>query len=159
MEFYNDPQEGKLREVQQYMRFWAWSQRERKRTGINPLYRMMMSVRNSEEELKKIEKKVKDKSEESLRSDLVLGRTIPILAIEKHLIAEKVDRIMNDPELWRGHYRDKEVLVSFYLDKSANWKGCNESIHPFSKLLRIPRWKVKNVVRSSLMYFSSLYGE
>lgn len=51
MEFIGDPQEDKLRTMQEFLRFWAWSQKERRRTGVNPLYSLMMSVRNAEEEL------------------------------------------------------------------------------------------------------------
>ena len=160
MEFLGDPQEEKLRTMQEFLRFWAWSQKERKRTGVNPLYSLMMSVRNAEEELKRIEQKVADKDNpNAARRGLTLGKPIPITRIEKQLIARKVDAIMNDPELWRGHYRDKEVLVKFYLDRSASPFGCNESVKYFSKSLRVPRWQVKNMVRSAILYFSTLYGD
>lgn len=147
MEFLGDPQECKLREMQQYLRWWAWSQKERKKTGINVLYPLMMSVRRTEE------------TEKNVRRGLVLDQKIPMTRIEKQMIARKVDAIMNDPELWRGHYRDKEVLAMFYLDPSANPRGCNESVKVFSKSLRVPRWQVKNMIKSALIYFSTLYGE
>lgn len=146
MEFLGDPQEYKLREMQQYLRWWAWSQKERKKTGINVLYPLMMSVRRTEE------------TEKNVRRGLVLDQKIPVTRIEKQIIARKVDKIMNDPELWRGHYRDKEILAMFYLDPSANPRGCNESVKVFSKSLRVPRWQVKNMIRSALIYFSTLYG-
>ena len=147
MEFLGDPQEYKLREMQQYLRWWAWSQKERKKTGINVLYPLMMSVRRTEE------------TEKNVRRGLVLDQKIPVTRIEKQMIARKVDAIMNDPELWRGHYRDKEVLAKFYLERSANPMGCNESVKVFSKSFRVPRWQVKNMIRSALAYFSTLYGE
>lgn len=147
MEFLGDPQEYKLREMQQYLRWWAWSQKERKKTGINVLYPLMMSVRRTEE------------TEKNVRRGLVLDQKIPVTRIEKQIIARKVDAIMNDPDLWRGHYRDKEILAMFYLDSSANPRGCNESIKAFSKSFRVPRWQVKNMIRSALAYFSTLYGE
>lgn len=160
MEFIGDPQESKLRTMQEFLRFWAWSQKERKRTGVNPLYSLMMSVRNAEEELKRIEQKVTNKDNpNAARRGLTLGKPIPITRIEKQLITQKVDKILSDPELWRGHYRDKEVLVKFYLDRSASPFGCNESVKAFSKSFRVPRWQVKNMIRSALMYFSTLYGE
>lgn len=160
MEFFDDPEEAKLRTMQEFLRFWAWSQKERKRTGINPLYSLMMSVRNAEEELKRIEQKVAEKDNpNAARRGLTLGKPIPMTRIEKQMIASKVDRIMNDPELWRGHYRDKEVLASFYLDSSANARGCHESVKALSKALRIPRWEVKRAVRTALIFFSTLYGE
>lgn len=160
MEFIGDPQEEKLRTMQEFLRFWAWSQKERKRTGVNPLYSLIMSVRNAEEELKRIEQKVADKDNpNAARRGLTLGKSIPMTRIEKQLIARKVDKIMNDPDLWRGHYRDKEVLAMFYLDPSANPRGCNESVKAFSKSFRVPRWQVKNMIRSALAYFSTLYGE
>lgn len=160
MEFIGDPQESKLRTMQEFIRFWAWSQKERKRTGVNPLYSLMMSVRNAEEELKRIERKVADKDNpNAARRGLTLGKPIPMTRIEKQLIARKVDKIMNDPELWRGHYRDKEVLAKFYLERSANPMGCNESVKVFSKSFRVPRWQVKNMIRAALLYFSALYGE
>lgn len=146
MEFLGDPQEYRLREMQQYLRWWAWSQKERKKTGINVLYPLMMSVRRTEE------------TEKNVRRGLVLDQKIPVTRIEKQMIARKVDAIMNDPELWRGHYRDKEVLAKFYLERSANPMGCNESVKVFSKSFRVPRWQVKNMIRSALIYFSTLYG-
>lgn len=160
MEFLGDPQEDKLRTMQEFLRFWAWSQKERKRTGVNPLYSLMMSVRNAEEELKRIEQKVADKDNpNAARRGLTLGKPIPMTRIEKQLITQKVDKILSDPELWRGHYRDKEVLVKFYLDRSASPFGCNESVKAFSKSIRVPRWQVKNMVRSAILYFSTLYGD
>lgn len=73
----------------------------------------MASVRNHEAELKRIEKKVADKSNpKAARRGLTLGKSIPMTRIEKQLIARKVDAIICDLELWRGHYRDKEVLAS-----------------------------------------------
>lgn len=160
MEFIGDPQESKLRTMQEFIRFWAWSQKERKRTGVNPLYSLMMSVRNAEEELKRIEQKVAEKDNpNAARRGLTLGKPIPMTRIEKQLITQKVDKILSDPELWRGHYRDKEVLVKFYLDRSASPFGCNESVKAFSKSFRVPRWQVKNMVRSALAYFSTLYRE
>ncbi|HIU85186.1 MAG TPA: hypothetical protein IAC66_07475 [Candidatus Aphodousia gallistercoris] len=159
MEFFGDPQEEKLRAMQEFLRLWAWSQKERKRTGINPLYSLMVSVRNAEEEIKRIEQKALDNNPNAARRGLTLGKPIPMTRNEKQLIAHKVDSIMNDPELWRGHYRDKEVLAKFYLDSSANPKGCNESVKLFSRSMHVPRWQVKNMIRSALLYFSMLYGE
>ena len=160
MEFFDDPEEAKLRTMQEFFRIWAWSQKERKRTGVNPLYSLMLSVRNTKEARKKAEDKVSDECEEqTIRKGLVLGKTIPMLAQEKQLIAMKVDKIMNDPDLWRGHYRDKEVLAMFYLDDSANPVCCNESVKRFSAKVKIPRWQVKRTLRSALLYFATLYGD
>lgn len=160
MEFIGDPQESKIRTMQEYIRFWAWSQKERKRTGVNPLYSLMMSVRNAEEELKRIERKVADKDNpNAARRGLTLGKLIPMTRIEKQLIARNVDKIMNAPELWRGHYRDKELQATFYLHPSANPRACNESVKVFSRTLRMPRWQVKNVLRTALLYFSTLYED
>lgn len=160
MEFLNDPQESKLRSMQEFLRIWAWSQKERKRTGINPLYSLMMSVRNAEEELKRIEQKVADKDNPNAAwRGLTLGKPIPMTPIEKQLIARKVDKIMNDPELWRGHYRDKEVLASFYLERSANWRGCNELERAFCRQFRVRKGEAKQMLRGAILYFSTLYGE
>ena len=160
MEFIGDPQEEKLRTMQEFLRLWAWSQKERKRTGVNPLYSLMMSVRNAEEELKRIEQKVADKDNPNAAwRGLTLGKPIPMTRIEKQLIARKVDKIMNDPELWRGHYRDKEVLAKFYLERSANPMGCNESVKDAAITFRVPRWQVKNMIRPALAYFSTLWGD
>lgn len=160
MEFLGDPQESKLRTMQEFLRFWAWSQKERKRTGVNPLYSLMMSVRNAEEELKRIEQKVADKDNpNATRRGLTLGKPIPMTRIEKQLIARKVDKIMNDPELWRGHYRDKEVLAAFYLERSANWRGCNELERAFCRQFRVRKGEAKQMLRGALLYFSMLYGE
>ena len=160
MEFIGDPQEEKLRTMQEFLRFWAWSQKERKRTGVNPLYSLMMSVRNAEEELKRIEQKVADKGNPNAAwRGLTLGKPIPMTRIEKQLIARKVDKIMNDPELWRGHYRDKEVLAAFYLDRSANWRGCNELERAFCRQFRVRKGEAKQMLRGALLYFSTLYGE
>ena len=160
MEFIGDPLEDILRAMLEFLRLWAWSQKERKRTGVNPLYSLMMSVRNAEEELKRIEQKVADKDNPNAAwRGLTLGKPIPMTRIEKQLIARKVDKIMNDPELWRGHYRDKEVLAKFYLERSANPMGCNESVKVFSKSFRVPRWQVKNMIRPALAYFSTLWGD
>lgn len=160
MEFIGDPQESKLRTMQEFIRFWAWSQKERKRTGANPLYSLMMSVRNAEEELKRIERKVADKDNpNAARRGLTLGKPIPMTRIEKQLIARKVDKIMNDPELWRGHYRDKEVLAAFYLERSANWRGCNELERAFCRQFRVRKGEAKQMLRGALLYFSMLYGE
>lgn len=146
MEFLGDPQEYKLREMQQYLRWWAWSQKERKKTGINVLYPLMMSVRRTEE------------TEKNVRRGLVLDRKIPVTRIEKQIIARKVDAIMNDPDLWRGHYRDKEILAMFYLDQSANPRGCNEHERVFAKRFRVYRGRAVSMIRSALWYFSTLYG-
>ena len=82
MEFIGDPQEEKLRTMQEFLRFWAWSQKERKRTGVNPLYSLMMSVRNAEEELKRIEQKVADKDNlNAAWRGLTLGKPIPMTRI------------------------------------------------------------------------------
>lgn len=160
MEFIGDPQEEKLRTMQEFLRFWAWSQKERKRTGINPLYSLMMSVRNAEEELKRIEQKVADKGNPNAAwRGLTLGKPIPMTRIEKQLIARKVDKIMNDPDLWRGHYRDKEVLAAFYLERSANWRGCNELERAFCRQFRVRKGEAKQMLRGALLYFSTLYGE
>lgn len=158
MEFLGDPQETELRTVQFYLQFWAWSQQERKRTVINPIWRMMMSVRQSEEALKKIETKVKENNKNDVRRGLVLGKTIPILAIEKQMIASKVDRIMNDPELWRGHYGDKEALLMFFLDSNSNSKGCNQSLRTFASKKKIYRGEAREILRRALLFFSTLYG-
>lgn len=147
MEFLGDPQEYKLREMQQYLRWWAWSQKERKKTGINVLYPLMMSVRRTEE------------TEKNVRRGLVLDQKIPVTRIEKQMIARKVDAIMNDPELWRGHYRDKEVLAAFYLERSANWRGCNELERAFCRQFRVRKGEAKQMLRGALLYFSTLYGE
>ncbi len=147
MEFLGDPQEYKLREMQQYLRWWAWSQKERKKTGINVLYPLMMSVRRTEE------------TEKNVRRGLVLDQKIPVTRIEKQLIARKVDKIMNDPDLWRGHYRDKEVLAMFYLDPSANPRGCNEHERLFARRFRVYRGMAREMLRGALLYFSTLYGE
>lgn len=147
MEFLGDPQEYKLREMQQYLRWWAWSQKERKKTGINVLYPLMMSVRRTEE------------TEKNVRRGLVLDQKIPVTRIEKQMIARKVDAIMNDPELWRGHYRDKEILATFYLDRSANCRGCNELERAFCRLFRVRKDEAKRMLRVALSYFSLLYGE
>lgn len=155
-----DPQEEKLRTMQEFLRLWAWSQKERKRTAVNPLYYLMASVRNHEAELKRIEQKVADKNNpNAARRGLTLGKSIPMTRIEKQLIARKVDAIMCDSELWRGHYRDKEILATFYLHPSANPRGCNESVKVFSRALRMPRWQVKNVLRTALLYFANLYED
>ena len=160
MEFIGDPQEEKLRTMQEFLRFWAWSQKERRRTGVNPLYSLMMSGRNSEEELKRIEQKVADKGNPNAAwRGLTLGKPIPMTRMEKQLIARKVDKIMNDPELWRGHYRDKEVLAAFYLDRSANWRGCNELERAFCRQFRVRKGEAKQMLRGALLYFSTLYGE
>lgn len=160
MEFLGDPQEEKLRTMQEFLRFWAWSQKERKRTGINPLYSLMMSVRNAEEELKRIEQKVADKGNPNAAwRGLTLGKPIPMTRMEKQLIARKVDKIMNDPELWRGHYRDKEVLAAFYLDRSANWRGCNELERAFCRQFRVRKGEAKQMLRGALLYFSALWGD
>lgn len=160
MEFLGDPQEEKLRTMQEFLRFWAWSQKERKRTGINPLYSLMMSVRNAEEELKRIEQKVADKGNPNAAwRGLTLGKPIPMTRMEKQLIARRVDKIMNDPELWRGHYRDKEVLAAFYLERSANWRGCNELERAFCRQFRVRKGEAKQMLRGALLYFSMLYGE
>ena len=146
MEFFGDPEESKLRLMQEYLRIWAWSQKERRGTGVNVLYPLMMSVRRIEN------------SEKNVRRGLVLGQRIPMSSMEKHQIAMKVDKIMNDPELWRGHYRDKEILAKFYLDKTANPLGCNESVKAFAKQFKVPRWQVKNMLRLSVLYFAVIYG-
>ena len=146
MEFFGDPQEYKLREMQQYLRWWAWSQKERKKTGINVLYPLMMSVRRTEE------------TEKNVRRGLALDQKIPVTRIEKQIIARKVDAIMNDPDLWRGHYRDKEILAMFYLDQSANPRGCNEHERVFAKRFRVYRGRAVSMIRSALWYFSTLYG-
>lgn len=160
MEFLGDPQEEKLRTIQEFLRFWAWSQKERKRTGINPLYSLMMSVRNAEEELKRIEQKVADKGNPNAAwRGLTLGKPIPMTRMEKQLIARKADKIMNDPELWRGHYRDKEVLAAFYLDRSANWRGCNELERAFCRQFRVRKGEAKQMLRGALLYFSALWGD
>ena len=160
MEFIGDPQEENLRTMQEFLRFWAWSQKERRRTGVNPLYSLMMSVRNAEEELKRIEQKVADKGNPNAAwRGLTLGKPIPMARIEKQLIARKVDKIMNDPELWRGHYRDKEVLAAFYLERSANWRGCNELERAFCRQFRVRKGEAKQMLRGALLYFSTLYGE
>lgn len=160
MEFLGDPQESKLRTMQEFIRFWAWSQKERKRTGVNPLYYLMASVRNHEVELKRIEQKVADKNNPNAAwRGLTLGKPIPMTRIEKQLIARKVDKIMNDPELWRGHYRDKEVLAAFYLERSANWRGCNELERAFCRQFRVRKGEAKQMLRGALLYFSMLYGE
>lgn len=160
MEFIGDPQEEKLRTMQEFLRFWAWSQKERRRTGVNPLYSLMMSVRNAEEELKRIEQKVADKGNPNAAwRGLTLGKPIPMTRMEKQLIARKVDKIMNDPELWRGHYRDKEVLAAFYLDRSANWRGCNELGRAFCRQFRVRKGEAKQMLRGALLYFSALWGD
>lgn len=160
MEFIGDPQEEKLRTMQEFLRFWAWSQKERRRTGVNPLYSLMMSVRNAEEELKRIEQKVADKGNPNAAwRGLTLGKPIPMTRMEKQLIARKVDKIMNDPELWRGHYRDKEVLAAFYLDRSANWRGCNELERAFCRQFRVRKGEAKQMLRGALLYFSALWGD
>ena len=95
MEFIGDPQEEKLRTMQEFIRFWAWSQKERRRTGVNPLYSLMMSVRNAEEELKRIEQKVADKDNpNAARRGLTLGKPIPITKIEKQLIGGTLGKII-----------------------------------------------------------------
>lgn len=160
MEFLGDPQEEKLRTMQEFLRLWAWSQKERRRTGVNPLYWLMASVRNHEAELTRIEQKVADKNNpNAARRGLTLGKSIPMTRIEKQLIARKVDAIMCDPELWRGHYRDKEVLASYYLDQSANWRGCNEMGRAFCRQFKVRKKEANEMLRKALIYFSILYGE
>ena len=147
MEFFDDPEESKLRLMQEYLRIWAWSQKERRRTGVNVLYPLMMSVRRIE------------KSEENVRRGLVLGQQVPVSRVERQQIAMKVDKIMSNSELWRGHYRDKEVLAMFYLDSSTNSRGCNEHERIFAKRLCLSRWQVKPILRPSLLFFfEALFG-
>ena len=129
MEFIGDPQEEKLRTMQEFLRFWAWSQKERRRTGVNPLYSLMMSVRNAEEELKRIEQKVADKDNpNAARRGLTLGKPIPMTRIEKQLIARKVDKIMKDPDFCRGHHRDKEAVSMYIIRIRANTREMDEHV-------------------------------
>lgn len=150
MDFYGDPFAERLNTLHEFFRWWAWSNHERKKTGINVLYPLMMSVRNTEEHQKDIE--------ENVRRNLVLGQPIRVPAIERHLIANRIDKIINDPELWHGHYSDRLVLVCYYLDKTANTRGCGQSVRHFSKAFKVPHFRVKPMVRTALIYFSSLWA-
>lgn len=150
MDFYGDPFAEQLNTLHEFFRWWAWSNHERKKTGINVLYPLMMSVRNTEEHQKDIE--------ENVRRNLVLGQPIRVPAIERHLIANRIDKIINDPELWHGHYSDRLVLVCYYLDKTANTRGCGQSVRHFSKAFKVPHFRVKPMVRTALIYFSSLWA-
>lgn len=150
MDFYGDPFAERLNTLHEFFRWWAWSNHERKKTGINVLYPLMMSVRNTEEHQKDIE--------ENVRRNLVLGQPIRVPAIERHLIASKIDKIMNDPDLWRGHYGDRMTLVCYYLDRTANPIGCDQRERVFATKMRVSRREVKPMVRTALIYFSSLWA-
>lgn len=118
---------------------------------MNVLYPLMMSVRNTEEHQKKVE--------ENVRRNLVLGQPIRVPAIERHLIASKIDKIMNDPDLWRGHYGDRMTLVCYYLDRTANPIGCDQRERVFATRMRVSRREVKSMVRTALIYFSTLWSK
>ena len=150
MDFYGNPFAEQLNTLHEFFRWWAWSNHERKKTGINVLYPLMMSVRNTDEHQKNIE--------ENVRRNLVLGQPIRVPAIERHLIASKIDKIMNDPDLWRGHYGDRLTLVTYYLDDTANIRGVNQSVKRFAAQMKVPRWNVKPMIRTALIYFSSLWA-
>ena len=156
MDFYGDPFAEQLNTLHEFFRWWAWSNHERKKTGINVLYPLMMSVRSEEEVIKNLEKKVKENTDP--RRGLTLGLPTRVPPVEKHLIARKIDKIINDPELWHGHYSDRLVLVCFYLDKTANTRGCGQSVRHFSKAFKVPHFRVKPMVRTALIYFSSLWA-
>lgn len=151
MDFYGDPFAEQLNTLHEFFRWWAWSNHERKKTGINVLYPLMMSVRNTEEHQKDIE--------ENVRRNLVLGQPIRVPAIERHLIARKIDMIMNDPDLWRGHYGDRMTLVCYYLDRTANPIGCDQRERVFATRMRVSRREVKSMVRTALIYFSTLWSK
>lgn len=151
MDFYGDPFAEQLNTLHEFFRWWAWSNHERKKTGMNVLYPLMMSVRNTEEHQKKVE--------ENVRRNLVLGQPIRVPAIERHLIASKIDKIMNDPDLWRGHYGDRMTLVCYYLDRTANPIGCDQRERVFATRMRVSRREVKSMVRTALIYFSTLWSK
>ena len=151
MDVYGDPFAEQLNTLHEFFRWWAWSNHERKKTGMNVLYPLMMSVRNTEEHQKKVE--------ENVRRNLVLGQPIRVPAIERHLIASKIDKIMNDPDLWRGHYGDRMTLVCYYLDRTANPIGCDQRERVFATRMRVSRREVKSMVRTALIYFSTLWSK
>lgn len=151
MDFYGDPFAEQLNTLHEFFRWWAWANHEKKKTGMNVLYPLMMSVRNTEGHQKDIE--------ENVRRNLVLGQPIRVPAIERHLIARKIDMIMNDPDLWRGHYGDRMTLVCYYLDRTANPIGCDQRERVFSTRMRVSRREVKSMVRTALIYFSTLWSK
>ena len=157
MDFYGDPFAEQLNTLHEFFRWWAWSNHERKKTGINVLYPLMMSVRSEEEVIKNLEKKVKENSDP--RRGLTLGLPTRVPPVEKHLIARKIDKIINDPDLWRGHYGDRMTLVCYYLDRTANPIGCDQRERVFATRMRVSRREVKSMVRTALIYFSTLWSK
>lgn len=157
MDFYDDPQAEKLNTVNEYLKMWVWCQRETRSRHISPTYAVMMSVRSTKKHQSDLEEELK-KQAKNPRRGLILDQPIKMTYVEKRMISDKVDAIINDPTKWTGHFRDKEVIVSFYLDKIANPRGCGQSEKRFSKVFRVPRWKVKSMVRMALLYIANFLG-
>ena len=143
----DDPKFSELQEVREVLTMWAEYELERRSTGISMLGRMMESVRRPEKEYEN-----KKSSQE-----LVFGRPIRLPRASKIVIAERVRQIFQTPDLWVGHYHEKEVLASFFLHSSSNHIGCYQKMKAFCKRFHCTRWMAKGMIRASMLYFLKLW--
>lgn len=143
----NDPKFAELYRMQEVLSMWAEFERVKDTSGINVIGRLMDSVRKTE----KRHKKVSD--------GLVYGQTIRITPTDKQLVALAVRKIVHTPELWAGHYHDKEIVVCFFLHRSSNRRGCYQNTKAFCREFRCTRWIAKQQIRAAMLYFAKLWGE
>ena len=105
------PQCETLRRVHEQMMMWSDVYRDADRGIVikaSPLWYLMMSVRDP------------DRDESGRWRDFEIGARPKMPQPENlNAIATKIEAVLCDKDIWRGRWREREILVTFY--KHPRW--------------------------------------
>ena len=142
MFFVDDPRRAQIEPMHEMMLIWADYWRDRPRYDVSITYVAMCAIRNW------------SKRVEEIREGIVLGRPIRVTRTDTMMIAEKMRKLFHTMEAWSGHKRDRDVLVTYYLNIHPN-----EPIGCIAKKLDCKPWQVEKVVKNALYYLSTIWRD
>ena len=140
MRFYDDPRREAIEPMHEYLTMWANYWRDFPTQHVSITWVAMCSIRDW------------SNVEPNIREGIVLGRPIKTINTERAVIAEKVRVLFRNTEKWRGHHRDREVLMIYYAKTRPNQK-----IGYIARLLNCKPWLVEKTVKDALFYMSTVW--
>lgn len=143
MNFLDDPRRSSIEPMHEFMQIWSNYYRERPRQGVSITWIAMCSVRDWSKQIK------------TIREGIAIGLPIRrIRSTEERFIADRVDKMLSENELWIGHKREKNVLITYYLKVHPSWP-----IGKIAKALDCKPWQVEKTVKDALFYFSTIWRD
>lgn len=140
MRFYDDPRRDAIETMHEYCTLWANYWRDYPTQHVSITWVAMCSIRDW------------SSVDNELREKLVLGRPIKTVNAERAIIAEKVRLLFRNSEKWKGHHRDREVLMVYYAKTNPNQK-----IGYIARQLNCKPWQVETVVKNALFFMSQIW--